>query len=63
MCIALIIFGVALLRINKTVAGIEEAYPNKGVAVLHFILVISILFFNVSVMFDAFMEYRYMENK
>ena len=43
----MVIFAIALVRINRIVREIEEAYPNKVCTVVHFGLVISILFFNV----------------
>lgn len=50
---ALIIFAWALLRISRTVRGIEGAYPNRGYTMFHFMLVITVLLFNILWLFDS----------
>ena len=53
LTITLVIFGVALCRINRTVKGIEEAFPNRGVTILHFTLIIMILVFTIIILLGA----------
>lgn len=45
--ISLFIFAVALVRINKVVKGMNDAFPRQTRIVIHFGLVICVLFFNI----------------
>ena len=56
---SLMIFTLALFRINKTVKGIEGAFQNRFYTMLHFGLVISVMLFNIGYLVYNFFSLKY----